>query len=756
MRRFIGLVILAALLAPRAALATGAWQTYLRPTVFGEVLAEADTVWCASGDAGLLQFTPSRRTFTSFAREPNALASNHLSALAIDRSRRLWLGTSGAGASVLSADRSAWSLVNVFDGLPSDSVTVLAAEGDTMWIGTTAGLALWDGRQVSGVLPDGVNPSPFASNDITGIVVRGDTVWVATGAGIYVSRVSQGLSAWGTANAGLASLAIDRMVADAATLFALDSTAVHRWDAPSNAWQATPNIGGVYSLTAAHGGVFAAADLGLYRWGGTDWTPLNAALATSHDSPLVMTADESGRVWAAGRPARSRNIAGTGLYGQPAGGAGAWTFDLPPGPPNNNCVNLDLEGDRLYATTFGKGIGRLQSGNWTLWVPSPVGDTSSTRFFRPLFPYTMLIDKQSFKWFLCWAPYSLTAAGCVPDTGIIEILTDSGVDRVRHHLLGPQPDSARWSFGAASTLDSMGGRWFGLSSPCGDQPNLHPAGLLYFKTDTDGGVNYSSANGNAALPSDLVLSLVTDGHGRMWIGTAGGLSYSDAPGTGPPDVKTVNNTDTYEVHGLAVYGEVLWAFTNDKLYRYGVTTLNENGYYDVPGRPAGLAMRPLDIGRDGTVWLGTVSGVRAYRPTGGFDDYTTANSPLADDEVRSIRVDRRTGQVWMATAGGISRFDPGYVPATVRLPSLSITIYPNPIRQTAIGVPVRLIGNGADYVGAIYDLSGRRLTRFEVRGNRRVVWNGRDANNELARPGIYFLRAESGGRSAVVRLVLLR
>ena len=65
---------------------------------------------------------------------PGGLASNAVTSLAYDRSGRLWAGTAGMGVSRLSADGARWDLVNAFDGLPSDSVTVVRADGDTIWI----------------------------------------------------------------------------------------------------------------------------------------------------------------------------------------------------------------------------------------------------------------------------------------------------------------------------------------------------------------------------------------------------------------------------------------------------------------------------------------------------------------------------------------------------------------------------------------------------------------------------------------------
>src|SRR5205085_10383973 len=144
MKRLRLAAMLIALLAPAVVHAAGAWRTYLRPTVFTALLAEGDTVWCATRDAGLLRYTPSSGAFASFVREPNGLASNRVSSILHDRSGRLWVGTIGRGASVLSATGATWSLVNAFDGLPSDSVNTLAAQGDTVWIATTRGLAVWD------------------------------------------------------------------------------------------------------------------------------------------------------------------------------------------------------------------------------------------------------------------------------------------------------------------------------------------------------------------------------------------------------------------------------------------------------------------------------------------------------------------------------------------------------------------------------------------------------------------------------------
>jgi len=218
---FLGL---SGMLGPAPAAATDAWTTFIRAYTYYDLLAEGDTVWCATGEAGLLRFDRRDSSFVAITREPSGLASNHLSTLLRDRSGRLWVGTLGAGASRLSADGRKWDVVNRFDGLPSDSVTAFAARGDTLLIGTTRGIALWSGSEIAGSIPDGFNPSPFTNGSdwITGIVIHGDSAWVSTRIGVYRSRFSQGLTTWTPETASLPALSdFPGIAADDTTLITL-------------------------------------------------------------------------------------------------------------------------------------------------------------------------------------------------------------------------------------------------------------------------------------------------------------------------------------------------------------------------------------------------------------------------------------------------------------------------------------------------------------------------------------------------------
>lgn len=112
--------LLTALAATCGAVPAGAgpWASFARPYDYQALVVQGDTVWCATLEAGLLQYQPANGppdSFFTYHREPGGLASNHLTSLAMERSRRLWVGTEGSGASRLSADRTRWDLVKTFD-----------------------------------------------------------------------------------------------------------------------------------------------------------------------------------------------------------------------------------------------------------------------------------------------------------------------------------------------------------------------------------------------------------------------------------------------------------------------------------------------------------------------------------------------------------------------------------------------------------------------------------------------------------------
>jgi ligand-binding sensor domain-containing protein len=722
---------------PAAASAAGAWQTFIRAYTYNDLLADTDTLWCATGEAGLLRYSRVTGTFDAFHREPGGLASNFLSALARDRSGRLWVGTQDAGVSRLSADGRTWTLLSSFDGVPSADIRCLEADGDTVWIGTAAGIALWNGAEIAGTLPDGVNPSPFASDVITGIARVGDSLWVCTPAGIYVSRVSSGLATWTSENDGLFTAAAEGLAYDGTSLIAHTGVRTYRLDEGAGAWSFVSPPGFVERLSDDNGAITLSASDGVYRWNGSGWTLLDAGFTSPQNGDLTRTwsaaIDPSGRAWAAQRDGLREELPG-----------GGFASHLPPQPPGNNMTNLALSGARVYIATISEGVGRLDAGGWQYWFPGACASGCDTTFLNPNFTFALFVDRDGRKWLSAW------------ETAIERIDDSSFPTQVTHYWDG-LADSAAHTRAATGLADSRGGVWLGMDTP--DIGTVPPLGLDYY---LDGAFvrNFRPEN-TPEMAGGKIKALAIDDNDRLYVGYSGeGLATFDyyPPNSNAAPAQIANTADLV-VQSLEVHGNDLWALTTIGLVRYtrsNLTSLSQRDTFELPAGAQNVANDPLAVAADGTVYCGTTLGMRVYRPNRSFTDYTRANSPLAEDDVRAISIEPGTGYVWIATAGGLHRFDPGYVdPGQAALPSLSVRVWPNPAVLTGIGASLRLSGDATSYRGEIYDLNGRRMRRF-ASDDGAVFWDGRDDDGRLVRPGVYFVLARAGGREAVARVAVIR
>lgn len=736
--RSILLGVLAGLALATPARADGAWTSYLRPFTYTDLLAEGDTVWCATLEAGLLQFDRVSGAFRSVTREPGGLASNALTTLARDRSGRLWVGTQGRGVSRLSAGGAAWDLLNRFDGLPSDSVTTLTVVGDTVWIGTTGGIALWDGRQVAGALPDGVNPSPFTNDWITGIVQQGDSLWVATRDGIWVSRLSTGLATWAAVNDNLGVRPWRSLGSDGVGLFGqTEDTGIFRRSFTASGWSSVAGgLGTLHRFTADAGALLISTASGLHRWNGSGWTLLNGDLTDGPGARDIhaIAVDEAGRYAAGNR---------MGLSVGPAGGALPWPRLAPPAPPGNDIINLNLQGGRVYVSTEVDGLGRFDGTSWRLWPPTPCGGCDTT-FLVPVFSYPLEVDAQERKWFGMWGV-------------AVEVLDDS-VDppQVIHNQYGgTRMPTKLW----ASARDSLhDGMWFGGDTDCLGCQNYTPIGLYYYNRLGLDSLNLRQ-DSLPQIRGTKVHGLTVDRGGRVWVGYTGeGIQYFDWPAPGGAfNFNTVSASENFDVQALVAHGDSIYAMTTRDVRIYNRYTAAFRDSFLLPSVPARLPLNPLAIGRDGTVYVGSTAGLRARRRDGSIVDYDISNSPIAGNSVQAVRVDPASGALWIGTQSGLSRFDPAYTPPPPPPPpdQLAVSVYPNPVATSGMGIALRIHGNGGAYEGVVLDLSGREVHRFRGAGNQGVIWDGRHQGGHRVRPGIYFVRVVSGGKSATRRVVVV-
>ena len=742
-------------LLPAAALAQGAWTSFLYPRHFPDLVATRTEVWATTLEGGLIHLDRATGTLTRTVREPGGLASNALSRIAIDRSGRLWVGTVGSGVSRLRADRSGWDVVNRLDGLPSDSVTALVAVGDTVWIGTTAGLALWNGHEIAGALPDPNNISfdtTFVSPIVTGIVQMGDSLWLATRAGIGLARLSTGLTDWREMNQGIGQFDADDLAWNGKELVTSGVTA-QRFNFANSTWSLIGSFGTPQSATASNGVLLLSNGAGVYVWDGVFPQAVPGSpvpFPTPNDYLRAVSAPDS------------VIFAGTGPFLYERTPSGTWIVHDVTSPVDNSLIGIAVDGDRVYAQSF-EGFSRYDGSTWRRWRSgvSCVGAACDTTFKNTSFGVSLFVDSQGGKWAGFWS------------TSLDRFEDDTYPFSFRHLTEGVASDSAEkrtWTY--SGTEDGNGRVWIGMDTPFSDDLSKQPLGLTAYSLD--GTYLGTWGTRNSDMRGLYVRALAYDLYGRVWLGYKGqGVDWfvpNPAGSTTPVDSTDFKpmpdpGANNLFVRGIVTYGDTLWVLSESDLRRYslnsGATPATLQATYTMPANQTDLAVQPLAVQADGSLWVATSGGIVAIHPgtpPSGYTDekFTTENSPLAGNAVRSLAFDAR-GRLWITTTQGLQMYDPGYVPPPPPpLPSLTLGIFPNPAYLTSAGAVLRLrVTQGATVNGTIHDITGREVRAFQSTGTDPIFWDGRDKKGNVVKPGIYFVRATAGDQVAFARVVLL-
>ena len=710
---------------PRAARA-GAWDVFTNANSLTAVAVLEPDVWAPSL-AGLHRFDPADGTFQRYFREPGGLASNAVTAVARDAAGVTWIGTAGAGLSLLYPS-GAWRSLTAFEGLPSDSVTTLEPFDDGVWVGTRGGLAYYVGAELQAVWPDGVTPSPFPSPHITDVLAVGRRVWVATRSGVYDTE--DGV-AWDSTTAGLTTRDARALAHDGAQLWAITADGNVWSGGESGTW--TLSRGGGVGIAAGGDALYLGAVDGVYRRepAGPDWT----ALGGPPRAVLDVAAD--GTPWAGNDD---------GLWRRTAAG---WENFHSPGPAGNWVHGMAMQGSTVYLTTRFDGVSRYDDARG--WRHFLGGGAPDTALVSSDFIFLCLADREGYKWFGDW-------------DGSLARLDDSGAVPQFTHFFR---DTTRFTLAWSGGHDPQGPRWFGLDTKCrGCGPGFEPLGLVRI---LDSGVRENYLPTNSAMTSQQVRAVAFAADGTMWVGYAGfGVDiFSDRSLSSLQywlSSATLLRSDN--VWGIAMDGANAWVATDG-----GVTRLTVGGavpvyqeYLSTPVISQNGAVNPLAVDAGGGVWLATASGLFHRAPDGSAELFTTANSPLVSDDVHSVVVDGNTGDLWIGTGDGVNRLRPGQlgVPAGT---SRDLVVAPNPAYlaggatrfqvRTADGEP--LVRTPLD----LYDVSGRWVGRVRSDGQGLFTWDGTGRNGRRLDGGVYFLRAlaadPAGGweTRALGRLVLL-
>jgi len=280
--------------------------------------------------------------------------------------------------------------------------------------------------------------------------------------------------------------------------------------------------------------------------------------------------------------------------------------------------------------------------------------------------------------------------------------------------------------GAAAGLvvDDAGQRWY--YGPQGGGVTVYNDGGTPEAPGDDSYRKFFAGAGAGNLPSSTIYSLAKDRSGAIWVGTANGIGIISCASTATTDASCEAEQRVVQYDQFAGF-----LFEDETV---------------------------LTIAVDGAdrKWIGTSNGLWLISPTGDavVERFTTGNSPLPSNTVRSVSVDGATGDVYIGTDAGLVSYR-GTATDGGPTNDAGFVSFPNPVPSGYRGpVAIRGFTEGADV--RITDVAGQLVYRARATGGQ-VVWNGADYTGRRPQSGVYLVFATNadGTQAGTGKLVFL-
>jgi len=218
-----------------------------------------------------------------------------------------------------------------------------------------------------------------------------------------------------------------------------------------------------------------------------------------------------------------------------------------------------------------------------------------------------------------------------------------------------------------------------------------------------------------------------DNDGAIWLGTSKGVAVYNNPGR-------IWDTDNF-------YAIQPSLDLNDGLYH----PLLENE-----------TVTAIAVDGANRKWLGTKnSGVYLVSETGTKEilHFTASNSPLFSDNIVSIAINQKNGEVFIGTEKGMI----SYMGEAIEGKSTydSVYVYPNPVRETYDG-PVTITNLIENSEVKITDIAGNLVYRTTSLGGQ-AIWDGTNLNGRRVKTGVYlvFCNDENGEETHITKLLFI-
>ena len=696
----------------------GQWKIYSDMTKISSVINGQSGVWAVT-TGGAFKYGFSDNSYTTLTKA-NGLNSQVLTAVCRDNNGKIWFGSTEGYLNIF--DEGTGDVGIIMDiyatGKSKRQINNLYVSGDTVFVSTDFGLSLINSANNSfydSFLKFGTFPTELKVRS----TFKSSLIYVVTDNGVAVQKPgTQNLSvpeAWNTFVLGqeISAESATKILAFNGQILLSTNNGIYRF--VNNQWQQYLMPGtDVQDMFRVNNNLYFITNNTLQIYSNDQTTKLYENVNATFNA-LYVTTDQSIYI--------ASNV---GLIEYKNGTA---TLLHPNGPLANQFINMavDDNGNLWIATgKDGNGVGIMQFDGDT-WQYYDVGNTpelvsndfinvSSRRnsvFFsnwgRGLTVYmdnkftTYNADNTD----LIGIPNDVTflpiSAAQEDSKGNIWLVNSFSAGRKQLSVLTTNNTWYHYSVGNLDPTDALGKmvidqydtKWFTVE--------LGSPGLYYYNEKNTFGSLTDDSQGNLTQSDGLITSsigaLAIDKRGQLWIGTSEGMNLIQDPSR----PKTTLSTAAFSVRNQSI---------------------------------TCIAVDPLD-----QKWVGTKQGVFVLSSDGYqlINYYTTSNSPLPNDDIKSIAINPIDGVVYIGTDNGLAALATSSVQPVESFNELFV--YPNPYVIDGSSTKITIDGLVKNTSIKILDINGSLIRSFVTPGGKVAFWDGKDDNGNYVSSGIYVIVA---------------
>lgn len=743
------------LIISSAAAGVGEWKTYTDMKNVRSIVVADGQIWAATS-GGAFRYDVTNSSFRRFTNI-DGLSTIDVTAIAKDEANQIYVGSSRGYIDIYNPANGSWITIPDIarsTSKPQRGINKFVISGEKMYIATDFGVIVFSPRRREfgdTFSKFGAFASPTKVNDI---LLHDGKIIVATDKGVAIASLAtsnlQEPSAWTTYSTmnGLPSANILSVGVFQNSIIAGTNAGAALLKGSSFELLPLPKQDASISLITsnAKGEVFLLATDVIYQMNGlADFSEFLRAT----DIPTTGKLTFSSIVFLND----GTNVISTNAGISVSSTGKTRSLIKPNGPNSNQFIGLSIDTDGILWSASGRdAAGRgIYSFDGMLW-------TNYTRESHPILATDSYVNtskgNNGSRWCNAWGDGSLliyrdgsmkrfTAANVPGFPGVATFpnfnvthnttIDSKGTTWTTHYrgsnqtILSAFTKDSTWAFFQnratsgdeviKTVVDLYGTKWILIN----DQ--VYRGFILFHENGTltdqsDDRWDAISATDPSGIDAGMATDVAIDLTGDIWIGTDIGLRTIFNPNNPKKVSRTCNNT-----------------------------RCNVEGQY----------INSIAIDALNNKWLGTRAGVFVLAPDGStiIAQYDVNNSPLIDNDVKSIVVHPKTGVAYFGTDKGLSSL--GTTSIAPNESSTDLHVKPNPFRPED-GSSIMIDGLTEGSTLKILSIDGSLVAEIETPGGRVGFWDGTGKDGKLVATGVYIVVAYNfdGSKVGLGKIAVIR